>query len=512
MEKSMQNMDTAPAFCVHKGTCFVTGDFGGELIMPDYYPEIRRIVTVRASVLPDSKYIHDRELETGGTLCFSVLYIGEDQTLASIPYITEYSQSAELPTEDLSADCIIIESTAENVSARPLGPRKISLKARVKSRIVYDRYEPYHPPVTGTDHSPLDAARRRSIEKLEKKINTSEKRLYSITGTAEGELKAEGIMKPVMCYGDVLINEISTDNRFLTVKGEAALSTLIQSSDGSYKTLCHSIPFEERMDGEFIKKNTKASVYGRLASASAALDDDGKKLIFEVEYDIDAIAVNELPITYMEDLYSREYETEDIRREIKNQSHLCSMNTNTHISCEGRRKGNVTENDFIVTCIANACVDRVDPSKGKITVYGTCNFSSYVASNGEITAEELSAPFSHEISMPEDSLPSELSYHAKVGASGCTCTIQDHKIKADCSISISLTAFSLDTVSPVWEATVGNKTKGDNDSFVVRVCYPEKGRLLWDIAKEYKASASLCEKLNKKSRTDICDGEPIIIK
>ena len=97
MEKSMQNMDTAPAFCVHKGTCFVTGDFGGELIMPDYYPEIRRIVTVRASVLPDSKYIHDRELETGGTLCFSVLYIGEDQTLASIPYITEYSQSAELP-------------------------------------------------------------------------------------------------------------------------------------------------------------------------------------------------------------------------------------------------------------------------------------------------------------------------------------------------------------------------------------------------------------------------------
>ena len=140
-------MKKSPAFCVYGGINTVTGDFGGELIMPDYYPEIRKIVTVRASAIPDSKYIHDNELETGGTLSFDVLYIGDDQTLSCVPYVTEYSQVTTVPDGVISADCINVESVAEGISARPLGPRKISLKARVKNRISYDKYVIPKPPL-----------------------------------------------------------------------------------------------------------------------------------------------------------------------------------------------------------------------------------------------------------------------------------------------------------------------------------------------------------------------------
>ena len=512
MEKAIADIKTVPKLCVFGGSHTVTKDFGGELIMPDYYPEIRKIVTVKASVLPDSKYIHDGELETGGTLCFSVLYIGDDQTLSCVPYVTEYSIVTSVTESDITQDCVCVESTAQDVSARPLGPRKISLKARVKSRISYDRYEAYQPMITGKDKAPLDPARRRTVEKLEKKIPCTEKKLYSLTGNAKGELMTDGLMKPVMCCGDVLINEARTDQRVLTVKGEIALSTIVQSSDGTYRTVCHSIPIEERIDGETLTKNTKVAVWGRLASASAALDDDGKTLFFEVEYDIDAHTANESFVTVTEDTYSREYEMEQTRREIKSQSLLGTATTTVPLSCEGRRKGAKTADDFPISCMAEATVDRVDVIKEKATVSLTCNFSAYIASGGEIVTEEFSTPFTIDIPLSEDKRPSEICYHAKAGVSGCNFSLQEQKLKADCKVSVSVAAFSADVISPIWEATVGEKIAKGGDECIVRVCYPEKGKRIWDIAKEYKTSTAICEKLNKKSRTDICDGTPIIIK
>ena len=512
MEKAVTDMKRSPTFCACMGTNTVAGDFGGELIMPDYYPEIRKIVTVRASVLPDSKYIHQNELEMGGALCFSVLYIGDDQTLSCIPYVAEYSQVMTLLGEGMSADCISVESIAENVSARPLGPRKISLKARVKSRVYFDRYEAYQPQITCLDRTPLDAARRRSIEKLEKKIPCTEKKIYTLTGSIKGELETEGIMKPVMCYGDILICETRSDSKVLTVKGEAALSAVVQVADGTYKTLCHSIPFEERIDGDTLTKSTRAAVLARLASASVTLDDDKRPLFFEVEYDLDAYTANESSITYIDDSYSREYEMEKVHREIKSQSILCASNAVIPLSCEGRRRSAGAECDFIISCMADAQIERADCLGDKVSISGLCNFSAYIASGGEVVTEEFSSAFSVEVPIPEGRTASDICYHAKAGVSGCNCTVKDQRLRADCRIALSFMAFSVDTVYPLWEATVGEKTKSQSGDCMIRVCYPEKGRRIWDIAKEYRANTSVCERLNKKGRTDICDDSPVIIR
>jgi len=512
MEKAITDMKKAPAFCVFGGATTATGDFGGELIMPDYYPEIRKIVTVKATVLPDSRYIHDNELEAGGTLCFSVLYIGDDQTLAGVPYVTEYSQTVSVPEGGISPELITVESTCENVSARPLGPRKISLRARVKSRITWDRYEPYQPTVTGPDKTTLDPQRRRSIEKLEVNAESVEKKLYQMTGSVKGELETEGIMKPVVCFGDILIGEVKAENRMLNVKGEVALSTVVQSADGTYGTYCHSIPFEERIDGETVTKDTASCVMGRLAHVSAALDDDGKTLCFEAEYDLDAHTARECRMVYTEDIYSREYELSDQRRKIKNQSLLCCADTILPVTAEGKRKKQGSNNELLIFCTAEPAVERVDASGKSAVVTGSCRFSAYIAADGEIVTEEFSVPCSAEMPFLGEKDVKDIAFHAKAAASGCTCTVQEQRLKAECRLSVSLAAFCVEELEPVWEADVGNMTKALSEDCVIRVCYPEEGKRIWDIAKEYKVSVPLCEKLNQKSRTDISDGSPIIIK
>ena len=55
-----------------------THEAGEEFSLPDYVPEIRRLLNVRAQVLPESKFLGDSgsgtDLEIGGTVTYLLVY------------------------------------------------------------------------------------------------------------------------------------------------------------------------------------------------------------------------------------------------------------------------------------------------------------------------------------------------------------------------------------------------------------------------------------------------------
>ena len=67
-------------------TAEVTGDF----TLPDYQPEIRRLLAVIPTALPPAKYVGNTGAELNGTVDYQVLYVGGDGSLASVPLSSEY--------------------------------------------------------------------------------------------------------------------------------------------------------------------------------------------------------------------------------------------------------------------------------------------------------------------------------------------------------------------------------------------------------------------------------------
>ena len=67
--------------------CEVSEDF----VLPDYIPEVRRVVGVRASVSSDGKYLSGDELETDGGVTYNVLYVGGDGVLCMTSQTSSYT-------------------------------------------------------------------------------------------------------------------------------------------------------------------------------------------------------------------------------------------------------------------------------------------------------------------------------------------------------------------------------------------------------------------------------------
>ena len=51
----------------------VTSEISGDFTLPDYQPEIKRLLRISASVLPPSKYISERGAEFAGNIDYYVL-------------------------------------------------------------------------------------------------------------------------------------------------------------------------------------------------------------------------------------------------------------------------------------------------------------------------------------------------------------------------------------------------------------------------------------------------------
>ena len=138
------NMAGEPVLC----------EANGDYTLPDYQPEIRKILHVRPAVLPTGKFISGGRAEFSGTVAHSVLYADADGHLAAALLPGEYTFRAELPEGENTA--VLCDSMAEGTVCRPGGPRKLTLRT-MSARTSQNRRSGRH----GADRK--GAAGRRAI-------------------------------------------------------------------------------------------------------------------------------------------------------------------------------------------------------------------------------------------------------------------------------------------------------------------------------------------------------------
>ena len=68
----------------------LTQDITREISLPDYQPEIKRLLRVNATIQPPTRYIGGGNIEFSGNVDFTVLYAGEDGALYCFPFTSEY--------------------------------------------------------------------------------------------------------------------------------------------------------------------------------------------------------------------------------------------------------------------------------------------------------------------------------------------------------------------------------------------------------------------------------------
>ena len=508
-EEQNGKREEVSAVCVPVTDVTFSSEAGEDVSLPDYYPEIRHVVSVFSRVLPESRFLSGKMLELDGTVCSSVLYLGEDGGLCCVPISTEYTAQTAVP-EDVTAAGLFTDTRLENTSCRVTGPRKLSLKYRLRHRVLALEEIASSPRMADMDGERLSGGEMLSVEKHECEIPGVRMMGGRVTANVAGVLHEKAGMKPVMCDGEIRISEARAAENAVLVRGEAMLKALFYTPDGNYVVLRGKTSFEETVPVTGAAEGDNARCEGRCASASLSPDEGGSgEYAWDMEFDLDAEVQRSCPAVVTDDAYSTAAETvlSYAEREVLSPSR-CAVGT-LSVSGSGRGKAPDGESGDLIGLWAEAEPENLSSGNGRLILTGACRVKALCRGGGDAWCEEFSVPFRYEC---DGGTSDDVIWRGDVAVTEISGRMDGDKIAVNAELGISLSVMGRDKRRYVAEIKADRAQPIAESDGVWKLCYPGAGERLWDVAKRYHADLAELGARNGIASPDDPAGKAVLVE
>ncbi len=492
----------------------------GEYTLPDYQPEIRKILHIRAMVLPAGKYLGGRSAEFSGTVTHDVLYADAEGGLASVSLPADYAFS--VPYTEGGEVLAIADSMADATVCRLGGPRKISLRTRVRSLVHLLQEESIAPDIRGMA-SREDAA---SLEKLMQRTEnartshaSSEEIPLSITVHPEG-LGADA--RAVWSGGGMLVNECRAQAGGVLCRGEVWARALLSEGEGVPYVVREKLPFECFIPMPELGERASLTAYGRLLEATASLSEGSEEeppaLTLDVVGEVEVLATESVPCVPVLDLYSTAYDMHNSYRQLSLERPLGAVMGNYTVSAS--RPRSECEADGAVTVVdadGRTEIHGVTVENGRATVTGKITTQVIFASLDEgarptLLSAEVPIPFRIETDLRPDSGDAHFFCHGELIAA--RARLDERTISVDAELALTLRAAEERHIRILSGAEPDRSIPVAHQGNRIFVAYPKEEDTLFSVAAHYhKSRASVAEanalgeeSLSKSSLPQSLDG------
>lgn len=288
-----------------------TREQSAETIVPDYCPDIARIVESSASLFLRSCDVTDGRVSVSGSLRLTVLYIADGSGgLKSLTYTLSVEEALEGRLREGCRE-VSVDGSVSALEVRALNPRKLMTRAAVELSVT-----PYCAAelVTCGDvtlraehgiETLCEAQEVSLIRALRSKDFVFSDEL-TLSGAREGaaELLREG--------ASVRTTECRLLGGKLILKGVVCLELLYLSESGTICRSAEELPFSQIMEGfESAEDTATAEVSVRLTGAELRLGGEGgdtRSLSAKLFFHAFAILRESLKLNCITDIYSTRYE------------------------------------------------------------------------------------------------------------------------------------------------------------------------------------------------------------
>lgn len=368
-----------------------TAEVSQDVILPDYLPEIRRIVGVQAQTTVDGKYLSGEEMEVDGGVTYAVLYTTPEGDLAQISENTSYTGRLPMKEPSMGTEDVLLWAAAENVVCRVQSPRKMTLSCRVRLGATAQKGE------DGSLHVEGGGAEKRQVRRRVTDIPTACLSEVRRTGETEGELREREGMKLIgasgsLCVGDVrLIPGDGGRGRTASVKGDAMVTALFLAPEGAYVVSRSRSPFEETVPlGEEIEgeEELRAAVFGKVVLIELE-GTEGGAYPWKMEYDLDLALMRCRTATVTTDAYLADGEDQLAKKTFRVATPGAAMNGRLTLSGSARLRPDC----HYVYGWGTATVDKAEflPG-GRMQMSGNVKLSLVTVGGGEFFCDEVVLP------------------------------------------------------------------------------------------------------------------------
>ncbi len=511
-------------------------DLSGDFSLPDYQPEIKRLLRITASVLPPARYATADEMELTGNLDYFVLYTGNDNRLYCAPLTTEYRLA--VPLDDPRARLIpggengvvcTCDTVAESVSGRVTAPRRLNIKARLRANV-----KAYGPCTlnSGVD----DGSHPAEPERLTAEVPCS--RLHVGTGdllTLQDDMiltpGETGEMRVVCAEGQVMVTDAVPGSGMVNCRGEVMVKLTLcpaasydeedaEENDDPVPAevtptvVLRKIPFTHVVEMNGVTPACTACAHGHCAEMSVEVEEG--MLHVETGIILEAIAECNEAITYTKDLFSTRRESVGRYTDYSIGQSIRCMNGNFTLSDSMPLSDvGVDSAARVMDVSAVALPTELIMEKNRYILSGVCRCHLLLLRDGEYTSTEMELPFRYEAEgRPSDPSPSDAAtvrpiFSGCITVPACRARMDGERIGIDAELAVCLRLASVSQLTALSDVTFGDDVTRRSGEYVI--CFPSPSDSLWSVAKRYHAPLAPLAAANNLSAGDSLDGVGYLI-
>ncbi|MBR6681449.1 MAG: DUF3794 domain-containing protein [Clostridia bacterium] len=501
-------------FCVwnESGKTILENEINEEYVLPDYLPDIRKILLVKTDVYGSDVIANENMIEQSGEVVFSILYSGNDGKIRCISYRAPYSSSVAF--ENVYDESVLEYNTKlKNRSARALSPRKLSLKAKIVTDVSVKNKLCVSPRLTGhtSVEDEFSLERKTDVVDCINYINLTESDIrVSEDITFDGR---SPIGEIISCVPELFVTECRYSQGKMTLKGTVRVTGLVmlakeaEDEKEEYSSFEKNIPISHTFETELPGDNWDCTAKLELGAFEygAGIDSYGESRIVEIDFVCRAkiMAMRNEDSVFTDDVYSTAYSYENTYKRMDTERLVKCVNTNVSVS--GRSddlKGDGEKIDRIIMNSAEAEMNEAKIENGKMIFSGECTVKSLTMSeNGNYGNFEYSFPVKFEMPCEVDS--DNYRYVCDCTVINSRASLDDNKINSN--VEIGMNIYVADEVSRDAVETIAiDKTMpiNRNGEKTVLLYYPDTNENLWDVAKKYSVSRNALASANAKIKGD----------
>ena len=470
----------------------VLTEVAGDFSLPDYQPEIKRLLRIRPCVLPAVPYAGAGNAEFTGTLDYYVLYMGNDGGLYCAPLHTEYAISVPFDAGECETALCMADVVPESVVGRVSAPRKLNIRCRLRSGV---RIFGTLPAVEQTE-GVVDPF---SVEKL------SGEQVLAQIGYGVGDIVRLGEdiltdargrnMRLVCAEGQVHVQEAVAGMGVVNCRGEIELKLMMSAEEmGSLPDpvptyLVRKLPFAGSVEVACARPGSECCVVGNCAELSVAVEET--YMHAEVGLVLEAHVMSNRPVCYTKDIFSTKrtcdctYNEYDLPIAIRAQGGNFSHSDSVALS-----EAEISAGGSIVDVCGSADAEQMTWEKGRCMLTGTAHYIVLMYADGEVSPHEISMPWRYEMECARE--PADWRAHVQVLS--CRARVDGERIGIDAEIACAVELWDTAPVRVLRSASFGEGMERAGGAFTV--CYPSAQDSLWSVAKRYATALSAVRRAN----------------
>lgn len=484
MDNSQNNIGYFPQMliCDKHSSVELNSDF----TLPDYQPEIRRLLSTKATILPQNEYLGNGNAEIQGEISYKITYLGADGGLYCASLSDKYGCTYSLDFSSRSINneeiTIIPSFKAENISTRVLGPRKLNVRTKLDCRILAFSPSLYSPNLVGAHNK--STIENRILETNCLNIKRSENKNFILNDFISFDSPIDNI-RIIDCFCTPIFSECTATNDKICTKGDALVKILYCNDNESAQPLSVSkkIPFSYELFCPGINSLFECTAHGVCFDERFDFEENGVALEFTLS--LSALGQRNEAVKYVADAYSTEKVCECASGELSffNATRCCS--------------GNLTQNDVfsledlklsrdakIIDILGKCNITELEAENGRFVFKGMNDYQLIYFLDGEYSSISFNAPIKYELdSRTPINSEKQFMWRTNIEASSIRARHDGERLFLDCELNISVLLNCENKIDFLDEIIFGEYLK--KSSSEILLCYPDKEATVWSVAKQY---------------------------